>query len=227
MSGRPCVACGREIPGAVFVRPGAVFCPFCAADQFAVVAPVLSADAVAQGHPKVRRIVEGEVVTYQAGMGSCIGWFWLVFTVVHCGFMFYGMSQGNVRVNGRLVAHPEWWQFALLGLFYAPFFFVGFALTVSRYTVRLSPDRLRVRWRFLPGLGWTWELPVGAEVGATLAYRGAEENDRPVAAVVVASDGREIAFGSFLAKDVKDFLRAAIVDYYGEPPAAARADFIA
>ncbi|NBX35601.1 hypothetical protein EBR16_09645 [bacterium] len=227
MSGRPCAACGREIPAAVFVQRGAVFCPFCAADQFAVAAPALSADAVAQGHPKVRRLVEGDMVTYETRMGSCFGWFWLLFTIVHCGFMFYGLSQGNVKVNGRMVAHPEWWYFVLLALFYTPFFIVGFAFTVSRYSVRLSPAELRVRWRFLPGLGWTWELPAGAAVRTRLAYRGAEENDRPVAAIVVSSDGREIDFGSFLAKDVKDFLRAAIVDYYGDAPAAAApADFL-
>ena len=159
-------------------------------------------------------------------MGSCFGWIWLLFTIVHCGFMFYGLSRGNIEVNGRMVANPGWWYFALLALFYVPFFLVGFTFTLSTYAVRLAPDRLRVRWRVLPGLGWTWELPVGAEVRTTLAYRGAEENDRPVAAIVVSSDGREIDFGSFLAKDVKDFLRAAIVDYYGDAPAAAPADFL-
>jgi hypothetical protein len=37
----------------------------------------------------------------------------------------------------------------------------------------------------------------------------------------------EIDFGSFLAKDIKAFLVAAIVDYYGEPAPPAAADFIA
>ena len=227
MSGRPCVACGKGIPDEVFAGGGAgeVFCPWCAAGQSDE--PTAPAVAVEAGHPKVRRTIDGEAITYETRLGSCFGWIWLIFTVVHCGFMFYGMSQGSVKMNGRPIAHPEWWQFVLLGLFYLPFFAVGFALTVARYTVRLSPDRLRVRWRCLPGVGWTWELPAGSSVRVTLAYRGATENDRPVPAVVVVSDGREITFGSFLGKDVKDFLRAAIVDYYGEPAAAAQADFIA
>ena len=46
-----------------------------------------------------------------------------------------------------------------------------------------------------------------------------------VAAIVVASQGKEIDFGSFLAKDIKAFLVAAIRDYYGEPASGA-ADFI-
>ena len=229
MSGRPCGACGREIPGTIFAQAGQgeVFCPWCAASQSPAAAEPAPAVAVEAGHPKVRRVVEGDVVSYETRMGSCFGWFWLLFTIVHCGFMFFGMSQGNVKVNGRMVANPEWWYFALLALFYVPFFLVGFAFTISRYAVRLAPDRLRVRWRVLPGLGWTWELPVGAEVRVFQAYRGAKENKRPVMAIVVASQGQEIDFGSFLAKDIKAFLVAAIVDYYGEPAPSAAADFIA
>jgi hypothetical protein len=229
VSGRPCEACGRAIPAEIFVQggEGEIFCPWCATSQSPAATPAGPTVAVEAGHPKVRRTIEGETISYGTRMGSCFGWFWLVFTVVHCGFMFYGMSQGNVKVNGRLVAHPEWWQFALLGLFYVPFFVIGFAFTVSRYTVRLSPDRLRVRWRFLPGLGWTWELPIGGEVGVRQSFRGAKENGRSVTAIVVSSQGEEIDFGNFLSKDIKAFLVAAIRDYYGEPPAAARADFIA
>ena len=93
--------------------------------------------------------------------------------------------------------------------------------------MRLTPERLRVRWRFFPGLGWTWELATGADVVVRQAYRGAKENSRPVMAIVVSSQGETIDFGNFLAKDIKAFLVAAIRDYYGEAPAPAPADFIA
>jgi hypothetical protein len=229
MSSRPCVACGKGIPEEVFAGRGTgeVFCPWCAAGQSDEPTAAASTVAVEAGHPKVRRVVEGDTIGYETRMGSCFGWAWLIFTVIHCAFMFFGMSQGNIKVNGRMVANPDWWYFALLALFYVPFFLVGFAFTLSRYAVRLAPDRLRVRWRVLPGLGWTWELPVGAEVRVFQAYRGAQENKRPVMAIVVASQGQEIDFGSFLAKDIKAFLVAAIVDYYGEPAPPAAADFIA
>ena len=228
MSGRPCEACGRAIPAEIFVQggEGEIFCPWCATNQSPASAPSTTPTSVEAGHPKVRRVIEGDALSYETRMGSCFGWFWLAFTVVHCGFMFYGLSQGNVKVNGQLVAHPQWWCFALLALFYVPFFIVGFAFTVSRYTVRLAPGQLRVRWRFLPGLGWTWELPTGAEVRVRQQFRGAEENNRPVAAIVASSQGREIGFGSFLAKDVKAFLVAAIRDYYGEPAPGGSADFL-
>jgi hypothetical protein len=228
MSGRSCEACGRAIPAEIFVQGGEkeIFCPWCATSQSAAAAPATVAVSVEAGHPRVRRIVEGDAITYETRMGSCFGWAWLIFTLFHGSFMFYGMAQGAVKVNGRVVANPEWWYFALLALFYTPFFLVGFAFTVSRYTVRLSSDQLRVRWRILPGLGWTWELPVGAEVRVYQACRGAQENKRPVPAIVVSSQGQEIDFGSFLAKDIKAFLVAAIRDYYGEPPAPARADFL-
>jgi len=229
MSRRPCVACGREIPAEIFVQGGAgeIFCPWCATSQSRTAAPAGPAVSVEAGHPKVRRTIEGEAITYETRMGSCFGWVWLVFTVFHCGFMFYGLSQGSVKMNGRLVAHPEWWMFALLALFYVPFFVVGLALTVSRYSVRLTPERLRVRWRFFPGLGWTWELAIGSEVAVHQAFRGAKENSRPVMAIVVSSQGQDIDFGNFLSKDIKTFLVAAIRDYYGEPASAPRADFIA
>lgn len=229
MSDRPCVACGKGIPDEVFAGRGAgeVFCPWCAAGQSdEPTAPAVSVEA---GHPKVRRTIDGEAITYETRLGSCFGWIWLIFTIGHFGFMFYGMSQGSVSVkmNGRVVPNPDWWIFALLGLFYVPFFFVGLALTVSRYSVRLTPERLRVRWRFFPGLGWTWELATGADVVVRQAYRGAKENSRPVMAIVVSSQGETIDFGNFLAKDIKAFLVAAIRDYYGEAPAPAPADFIA
>ncbi len=230
MSGRPCVACGKGIPDEVFAGRGAgeVFCPWCAEGQSADAAAPSPGVSIEAGHPKVRRTIEGEAITYDTRLGSCFGWIWLIFTVVHFGFMFYGMSQGSVKVNGRLVSNPDWWMFALLGLFYLPFFVVGLAFTVSRYSVRLTPERLRVRWRFFPGLGWTWELATGADVVVRQAYRGAKENKRPVMAIVVASQGQEIDFGNFLAKDIKAFLVAAIRDYYGDsPPASAPADFIA
>lgn len=229
MSARPCVACGKGIPGEVFAGRGAgeVFCPWCAASQSADTDAPSPAVSVEAGHPKVRRTIEGEAITYETRLGSCFGWAWLVFTIFHCGFMFYGMSQGNVKLNGRVVPNPDWWMFALLALFYVPFFVVGLALTVSRYSVRLTPAQLRVRWRFFPGLGWTWELATGADVVVRQAFRGAAENKRPVMAIVVTSQGQEIDFGNFLAKDVKAFLVAAIRDYYGEAPAPAPADFIA
>ena len=227
MSPRPCVACGKSIPAEVFAARGVgeIFCPWCATGQ--ADEPAAPAVSVEAGHPKVRRTIAGEVITYETRLGSCFGWAWLVFTVVHCVFMFYGMSQGNVKMNGRVVPNPDWWMFALLALFYVPFFVIGLALTVSRYSVRLTPQQLRVRWRFFPGLGWTWELAVGADVVVRQAYRGAKENSRPVMAIVVSSQGETIDFGNFLAKDIKTFLVAAIRDYYGEAAPTASADFIA
>ena len=133
MSGRPCISCGRAIPAGVFAEGEAteVFCPWCAASQAPAPSASEPAVSVAAGHPKVRRTVAGEAITYQVRTGSCFGWFWLIFTIVHCGFMFFGMSQGNVEINGQLVDHPAWWFFLLLGLFYVPFFLIGFAFKVS------------------------------------------------------------------------------------------------
>jgi hypothetical protein len=152
-------------------------------------------------------------------LGSWFGWIWLIFTCVHCVALFYGMSQGSVKVNGRMVTQPDWWHFALLALFYVPFFLVGFAFTVARYRVTLSDAAVVVRWRILPYLGWTWTLPVGEGVAVTLAFRGSSENKKPVESIVVASLGKETHFGAFLPVDVKEFLAGAIRHYYGEPVA--------
>jgi hypothetical protein len=179
-------------------------------------AKLLGEAELAQGHPKVVSTADFQGVSYGVRLGTWFGWFWLVFTCVHCVALFYGMSQGAVKVNGRMVAQPEWWHFALLALFYVPFFLVGLAFTLARYRVSLTDDLIAVRWRILPGIGWTWTLPVGEEVSVSLAFRGSRENKKPVESVVIASQGKETHFGAFLPADVKEFLAGAIRHYYGE-----------
>jgi len=182
-------------------------------------AKALSAEELGKGHPKVSSIIGFQATVYETRMGGCFGWFWLVFTSVHSVAMFYGLSRGTVEVNGTLVANATWWHYLGLALFYAPFFLVGFAFTMARYRVELTDAMIVVRWRILPYVGWTWRLPVGDEVKVSLAYRGSSENDKPSVAIVVASQGKDIDFGAFLADDVKEFLAGAIKDYYGEPAA--------
>jgi len=182
---------------------------------------------LAKGCPGVRTEAGLHGVAHTVRSGSWFGWIWLAFTVVHCFFMFKGFSAGKVKVNGSVVADPSAWQFLFLGLFYAPFFLVGFAFTLARYQVGLSPDKIRVRWRILPFVGWTWDLTTGEQVEVRLAYRGATSNKQPVEAIVVSSQGREIHFASFLAEKKKAYLAAAIRDYYDANGAPAKADFIA
>ena len=175
---------------------------------------------LAKGHPRVSSETDFQGVHYGVRLGSWFGWIWLIFTCVHCVALFYGMSQGSVKVNGRMVTQPDWWHFALLTLFYVPFFLVGFAFTLARYRVTLSDAAVVVRWRILPYLGWTWTLPVGDDVVVRLAFRGSKQNKKPVESVVVASLGKEHHFGAFLPEDVKEHLAGLIQDYYG-PPASS------
>ena len=183
-------------------------------------APVLSDEEVARGHPKVSVESGLQGVTYGVRLGTWFGWFWLVFICVHCVALFYGLSQGSLKMNGRTVAHPEWWHFALLALFYVPFFLVGFGFTVARYRLTLTDGHVSFRFRILPYVGWTSTLPAGDVVKVTLAYRGAKQNKRPVDSVVVASQGKEIHFGAFLPEDVKERLAGLIRHYYGDAPSA-------
>ena len=180
-------------------------------------AKLLTDEEVTRGHPKVKVESDFQGVTYGVRLGTWFGWFWLIFTCVHCVALFYGMFQGSVKMNGRLVTQPDWWHFALLALFYVPFFLVGFAFTVARYQVALADDLFTVRWRILPYLGWTWNLPVGDTVKVCLAFRGSKQNKKPVESVVVASLGKERHFGAFLPEDVKEHLAGLIQDYYGTP----------
>jgi hypothetical protein len=192
-------------------------------------AKVLTAEELAQGHPKVSATNDFQGVSYGVRLRTWFGWFWLIFTCVHGVALFYGMSQGSVKMNGRMVAQPEWWHFALLTLFYVPFFLVGFAFTLARYRVTLSDAAVVVRWRILPYLGWTWTLPVGDDVVVRLAFRGSKQNKKPVESVVVASLGKEHHFGAFLPEDVKEHLAGLIQDYYGAPASdeGSAAPFIA
>jgi hypothetical protein len=193
-------------------------------------AKVLSDEEVARGHPKVSVVSDFQGVTYGVRLGTWFGWFWLIFTCVHCVALFYGLSQGSVKVNGRMVTQPDWWHFALLALFYVPFFLIGFAFTIARYRLTLTDGHVSFRFRILPYLGWTSTLPAGEAVKVTLAYRGSKQNKRPVDSVVVASQGKEIHFGAFLSEDVKEHLAGLIRHYYGEVPSAdvgSAAPFIA
>jgi hypothetical protein len=63
-------------------------------------------------------------------------------------------------------------------------------------------------------------LPAGDAVKVTLAFRGSRENKKPVDAVVVASQGKEIHFGAFLPGDIKEHLAGLIRHYYGDAPSA-------
>ena len=183
-------------------------------------AKLLTDEEVARGHPKVKVESDFQGVSYGVRLGTWFGWFWLIFTCVHCVALFYGMSQGSVKVNGRMVTQPDWWHFALLALFYVPFFLVGFAFTVARYRVTLSDVAVVVRWRIMPYLGWTWTLPVGEDVVVRLAFRGSSENKKPVESVVIMSLGKETHFGAFLPEDVKEHLAGLIRHYYGDAPSA-------
>lgn len=174
---------------------------------------------LAKGHPKVSAEAGFQSTVYQTRLGSCFGWFWLIFTCAHCVAFFYGLSGGTLKVNGRVVEHAAWWHYLGLAAFYVPFFLVGFAFTLARYRIELTDDQVLVRWRILPYVGWTWVLPVGEKVTVSLAFRGSESNDKPVEAIVVASHGKEIDFGAFLPLDVKEHLAGLIRHYYGEAPA--------
>lgn len=183
-------------------------------------APALTDEQVARGHPKVSVESGLQDVSYGVRLGTWFGWFWLVFTCVHCVALFFGLSQGSLKMNGRTVAYPEWWHFALLAFFYVPFFLVGFGFTVARYRLTLTDGHVSFRFRILPYVGWTSTLPAGDAVKVTLAYRGSKQNKRPVDSVVVASQGKEIHFGAFLPDDVKERLAGLIRHYYGDAPTA-------
>lgn len=182
-------------------------------------AKVLTEAELLQGHPKVSVANDFQGVTYGVRLGTWFGWFWLIFTCVHGVLMFGGLAAGKMTMNGKLVSQAAWWHFALLALFYVPFFLVGFAFTLARYRVTLSDDKVVVRWRILPYVGMTWTLPVGEDVVVRLAFRGSKQNKKPVDSVVVASLGKEHHFGAFLPEDVKEHLAGLIRDYYGAPVA--------
>jgi hypothetical protein len=224
----PCVGCGRGIPVDRFVD-GKAACPWCGMVQDEGGEQVVEASSGASGarHPKVTERVEGAERVFVTRQGSCFGWFWLTFTTVHCGFMFYGLVHGQVHTgrHGPVIANPSFWHYLGFAAFYSIFFAVGFAFTLSRYTVRLRDDLIIVRYRLFPFVGWTWRLVAGESVKVSLAFRGARSNGSAQKAVVLVSEGKEVSFGSFLEDDVKQHLASAIDGFYnGET--GGKADFI-
>lgn len=206
--------------GAKFVRLKAAVEVKQAAMALGRAAKVLSDEEVSRGHPKVSAELGLRGVAYEVRLGTWFGWVWLVFTCVHCAALFCGLSQGSLKMNGRMLGQPDWWHFALLALFYVPFFLIGFAFTIARYRLTLTDECVAVRWRILPYLGWNWTMAVGEVVEVLLAYRGYSRSRRPVDSVVIASQGEEIHFGAFLSDDVKEHLAGLIRHYYGDSPTA-------
>ncbi len=184
-------------------------------------APVLTEAQVAAGHPKVSVESDFQGLSYGAHVSAKFGWVWMTLATAIFFLMLYATAQGVVRINGRLVTTPEWWHYLQLIALYVPFLLIGFAFTISRYRVTLTDNRIVIRWRITPFLGWTWSLAVGDQVTVKLAFDGTEINGKPVPAVVMASDGKEISFGSMLKDDVKEYLAGAIQHYYGQPEEAS------
>ena len=180
-------------------------------------APVLTDVQVTAGHPKVSVESGFQGLSYGARVSTKFGWLWMTLATAILILMLYSTAKGVVRINGQLVVEPYWWHYLQLIAFYVPFLLIGFAFTMSRYRVTLADDRITVRWRIIPFIGWTWSLAVGNQVTVKLAYNGTEINGKPVPAVVIASDGKEISFGSMLKDDVKEYLAGAIQHYYGVP----------
>lgn len=181
-------------------------------------AKALSDEETARGHPKISVEPGFRGVSYGVRLGNLFGWLWLAFTCVHGAALFYGLSQGSLKMNGRPIEQASWWHFALLGLTYVPFILVGLAFTVARFRLTLTDELVTLRWRILPYVGWTWTLPVGDTVRASLAHRGSLRNRKPVDSVVIASQGKEIHFGAFLAEDVKERLAGLIRHHFGDAP---------
>jgi hypothetical protein len=180
-------------------------------------APVLTEAQVAAGHPRVSVESGFQGLSYGARVTTAFGWVWMTLVTAAFVVMFYATANGTVRINGRLVTEPAWWHYLELTALCVPFLLVGCALTMSRYRVTLTDDQIVIRWRVIPFLGWTWRLAVGDQVSVRLAYDGTEINGKPVPAVVMASGGKEISFGSMLKDDVKEYLAGAIQHYYGVP----------
>lgn len=195
-----CPDCNRPLPaGWLATKP----CPFCGEGTGAA-DPAADAALVAKGHSGVRVTSEGFAVVYQTRLGTVFGWIWLSFTSLLLGLALLGLARGpgpGLELLGILA-------------FAVPFLLIGLAFAVATYRVRLAEDQVEVRWRIIGPIGWTWRLPAGERVDVRLLFRGAESNDRPELAVVVASQGKDIDFGAFLPMDRKAYLAAAIRDYY-------------
>jgi hypothetical protein len=183
-------------------------------------APELTEAQVAAGHPGVSVESDFRGLVYGTRVSNTFGWVWLIVTLAMFGLFMYASVQGVVRVGGRLVTSPEWWHFLGVVAFFLPFLLIGLAFTVSRYRITLTDERISVRWRILPFIGWTWGLAVAEEVAVRLAYDGTEINGQPVPAVVMVSGGEESSFGSMLTDDVKEYLAGAIQHFYGMPAQA-------
>ena len=174
---------------------------------------------VEAGHPKVRRTIEGEVITYDiSSPGSWADWHALT-----CMPIFWG---SRIVISATGTASWSWWLYDVVTLFFGMVTFcIGMAF-MWRPRVRLTPERLRVRER--SGLGWrTREFVTGADIVVRRACHNDGKGD--IVLIVVSSQGQDVEFGRFFGKDIVVFLIAAIQDYYNSEaaPTPAQMDDIA
>jgi hypothetical protein len=166
---------------------------------------------VEAGHAKVRRTIEGEVITYDiSSPGSWADWLALA-----CMPIFWA----RIVISATGTASWSWcWLYNVVILFFG---MVTFCISIAfmwRPSVRLTPERLRVRE--LSGLGWrTREFATGADV---VVRRACHNNGRgDIVSIVISSQGQDVEFGRFFGKDIVAFLIAAIQDYYNSDAAPA------
>ena len=183
----------------------------CAANA-AELLPVVLVEA---GHPKVRRTIEGKVITYDIlSPGSWVNWISLACITNVWGSRFYSII---IYAGG---ASWPWWLYNMVARF---FVMVTFCIGIAfcwRPSVRLTPEWLRVREQ--SWLGWkTRELATGADVVVRQACHNSGEGDRVL--ILVSSQGQDIEFGSVFGKDIVVFLIMAIKDYYNSEAAPAPA----
>ena len=168
---------------------------------------------VEAGHPKVRRTIEGEVITYDISFAGI----WADWPAMVCMPIFWG---SRIVISATGTASWSWWLYDVVSLFFG---MVTCCISIAfmwRPSVRLTPERLRVRER--SGLGWrTREFATGADVVVRRACHNDGRGD--IVSIVISSQGQDVEFGRFFGKDIVAFLIAAIQDYYNSDAAPAPA----
>jgi hypothetical protein len=158
-------------------------------------------------------------VAYSVLHVSPFAWFGLAVLFVLATIPVVLSALGDQYVShtyfmGKEIFHHTFVHFLFLGSFFAVMTLGVLSVTAAKYVITLRPELITVRWRVFPHLGWTWTLVPGGEVKVALAYLGVRVNRRPVPEVLVVSTNGEISFGSILPYEVREFLCAAIHDYY-------------
>jgi hypothetical protein len=209
-----CPVCRAEIPLVdINVGADAALCRACGhAGRFSDLVRAVDVGVADTPPPRFVREERGRaagdlLLTYRRRSPAL--WFLVPFFALWGGGSLGGIYVLPLMQGKTIAAHQ-----ALFGL---PFLFGSLILLSIIVFLAAGRRDLRLTGRDLTifvgvgGLGWTRRARLASDTTVSLEQRGAQVNNRPVPAIVIRTEGQEVAFGAFMHDESKTWLAGRLM----------------